>query len=316
MIRQSKKHRFLIIISILFGSLFLFMGGCYVVLRRATFAGDKVMYGKRISTLAHEIRQELLQQVNFEPVTFMTKDNLKIAGALIKHPQAQSNVLLCHGYRGGKEFMYGYLDMFPRSNILLFDFRAHGQSEGRMTSIGVLEYKDVIAAARFFKETTRSNQQKPLPLIILGLSMGGAALLKAAEVEPDLCDCIVVDSVFRSLHAAVAKVFGATTGLPNYPFFSIMSRMFNYCAGCDLASLNPVDCVKKITKPIFFIHSCNDSFIPPKHCVQLYANAEHKGSKIWIGPKCQHGWLHTYYPEVYKTKITKFLSKNVPNYIG
>lgn len=302
----------LLILGIAFG---IILGISYYTLYNLTTTKERLLYGNRIADLAQEIREELLKRSNFREVEFPSKDNLKLSGVLVLSPNPVANVVLCHGYQGSKEFMYGYLDLFANCNILLFDFRAHGKSEGTMTSIGVLESRDVIGAVRYLKETTQQlHPEKKIPFIILGVSMGGAAALKAAEIEPNLCDALIVDSVFCTLRTVMAQVFSLKTGLPHFPFFAVITRLFNYFLGCDLDTMSLIQSVQKITAPILFIHSCNDSFIEPKHCLTLYSHTSSERTKLWIGPKCQHGWLHTYYPEAYRKKVTRFLQKNVPGY--
>lgn len=309
---RSKIILPLVVLGIALGMVF---GISYYTLRNLTLKKEHLLYGNRIADLAQEIREELLKRDNFQEVEFFSKDNLKLSGVLVTSADPIANVVLCHGYQGSKEFMYGYLDLFPRCNILFFDFRAHGKSEGQLTSIGVLESHDVIGAVHYLQETmNKRHTDKKLPLIILGVSMGGAAALKAAELEPNLCDALIVDSIFCTLRTVMSQVFSLKTGLPHFPFFAVMTRLFNYFLGCDLDTMSLIQSVQKITNPIFFIHSCNDNFIEPKHCLTLYSHASSQHTKIWIGPKCQHGWLHTYYPDTYRKKVANFLTKNVQSY--
>ena len=305
------KYCYLVIATIIIFGISIFSIS-YYVLSKLTFARDSVFYGKSQSELAREIRDELLKRSDIAEVSFYSKDNIKLAGYFLGRENAQANLLLCHGYRGGKEFMYGYLDMFPKFNILMFDFRAHGQSEGKITSIGCHEYKDVIAAAHFLKDKTTSAGKKPLPLIIIGISMGGAASIKAAETDAGLCDALIIDSTYSDLKRTIIKTFSAKSGLPHYPFYPIVKTMLEYFGGCSLDIMNTSKAVRKIYKPILFIHSCNDNFTSPKNSLMLYENASSKYAKLWIGPKCRHGWLHSYYSELYKKKVTKFLAHALP----
>ena len=276
------------------------------------YASDNVYYGRKQSVLAQEIREELFKLNEIKNVKFKTVDNLTLSGIIIKRPKAKANLLLCHGYRSSKELMYGYIDLFPEFNMMLFDFRAHGQSEGKLISIGCHEFKDVSAAAAFMKKSVSGEDGKPLPFIALGISMGAASILKAVSVEPNLCDALIIDSTFSDLHKIMIKGFTIKSGLPYYPFFPIIRHFFENTADCKIGEMNPTKCVEKITKPILFIHSCNDNFISPKHGLRLY---EHAGlsryAKVWIGPKCRHGWLHSYYSDIYKKKVNAFLRKAI-----
>lgn len=303
-----KNNRFIVSMSFVFIVVVATLSVSYYTLSRFTFAGDRVIYGKRQSALAAEIRQELLKRNDVERITFRSADGFNLVGFFFKREQAKANLILSHGYRGSKEFMYGYIDIFSEYNIFMFDFRAHGESSGSVISLGCHEYKDVIAAGHLIKEkTSRGDDGKKLPLILLGISMGGAASLKATEVEPTLCDALIIDSTFSELKTMFSKGFSLRTGLPYYPFLPVIQTMFHHVADCDINHMSPLESVKKIHQPIFFIHSCNDAFIRPENSLQLYTVALNERTKLWIGPKCRHGWLHTYFTDLYTRKVFKFL---------
>jgi uncharacterized protein len=284
----------------------------YFALQNLILPTDTIFYtGERISEVAKRFRKELLRRKDLHVVNFKTSDGLKLFGHFIKRQNAKANLLVCHGFQGCKELFKDCIDLFSDYNILLFDFRAHGQSEGRFRTLGCLEYKDVLAAAQFLRANTKQNKMLPsqLPLVLLGVSMGGSTCLKALEYEPNLCDAIIVDSSFMSLHDAVYNAFSYKSNLPTYPFAPLIEKMVGFIAKCDIHKMRPIDSLQNIEKPIFFIHSCVDEVIPPTDSLQMYAAARSNSKKLWIGPKCRHCWLHKEYPEIYKAKIEKFLQQ-------
>jgi len=308
----SFKKKIIVSIVILTTITFVVLGFSYHVISMLLYASDNVYYGKKQSVLSQEIREELFKFNEIQNVKIKTVDNITLSGIIIKRPKAKANLLLCHGYRSSKELMYGYIDLFPDFNMMLFDFRAHGQSEGKLISIGCHEFKDVSASAEFMKTSLRAQDGTQLPLIALGISMGAASIIKAASLEPNICDALIIDSTFSDLHKIMIKGFSIKAGLPYYPFFPILRRIFESVADCKICEMNPAKCVEKITKPIFFIHSCNDNFISPKHGMRLYEHASlSRYAKIWIAPKCRHGWLHSYYSDIYKKKVNGFLRKAI-----
>lgn len=284
----------------------------YYTLMRMTTPSDRLLYGRKISDLAEEIRKKLLDKQHGEMVNIIAGDNIHLSGILLKRHQAHANIICCHGYQSRKEFMYGFADIFPRSNILLFDFRAHGDSEGSITSIGYHEAKDVSAATKYLQMESRKKNDGEIPTIILGISMGGAAALKAVEKDPTLCDVLIVDSTYSSLRHIIHHALSKNTLLPEFPFYSVMINLFHFFAQCNVDDMNTYESVKRIKQPLMLIHGCNDSFITPKNSLELYANSRSVILKLWIGPKCEHGWLSTYYPELYQKKITKFLKRALP----
>jgi uncharacterized protein len=310
------KYRYLLIrktgiiaLSLLMVATAAVVGISYFVLAKVTFAGDRIIYGKSLSALAQHIRGELLKRPDIMPVSFESEDQFKLSGFVIIRENPTANLVMCHGYKSSKELLYGLIDIFPDWNIIVFDFRAHGQSEGAITSMGFHESKDVVAATNFLKKHTSTVFQKKLPCVVLGISMGAAASLKAAENHPDLCDALIIDSTYARLNSVVFKAFSRRSHLPLYPFFPIIKLLFHHFASCNMLEMNPEESVRHIHKPIYFIHALNDSYISMNNVLKLYANAKDRHSKLWVAPECRHGWLHSYYPELYYRKVTKFLAQ-------
>ena len=288
------------------------IGVSYYAVHAIIHPSDYAMHGKHQSQVAREIRAELLKRQGYHAVSFLSQDGTPLSGILVLREKPTANLLVSHGFKGSKEFSYGLCTMFPDWNIFLYDFRAHGESGGHLTTIGVQEKFDVLAAAHFFKQITANKYGKKLPFIALGLSMGGAATLKASEIDSSLCDVLISDSAYANLSVMVRDVFTRYAGLPYYPFFPIANQIFNYLSNSTFDEMSPVKSVEKIKQPIFFIHSCSDKFIPPVNALQLYANASNKTSKLWIAPACRHGSLHIYHSERYKKRVTSFVYKHLP----
>ena len=310
MIKREKLRRILLFSTAgLFVAAAIVVGISYQVLAHLTFAGDRVIYGKRLSELTHEIRAELVKRPNLQAIRIPTTDNLTLAGFLVTQPQPTANIVLCHGYRSAKELLYAMLDIFPTWNTLMFDFRAHGDSDGTITSIGFHEHQDVISTVQFMRATALKNGTSHLPLIVLGISMGGAATLKATEMSPDLCNAIIVDSTYSRLSSTIFKAFSTKTHLPLYPFFPVIKYLFHALAGFDVHAMNPEECMAKIKQPVLIIHAVDDSYVSPRNALRLLASARNQHSKLWIAPSCRHAWLHSYYPELYHAKVMSFLRK-------
>ncbi|MFH1461538.1 MAG: alpha/beta fold hydrolase [bacterium] len=290
----------------------------FVVLIVSFFAFKKLVLpfdktlkgGKKLSIVASERRVKLLKREDLTPVFFNSKDGIKLSGYFINRKNPIGNVVLCHGYQSAKEFLGNIIDMLPEYNILLFDFRAHGKSEGRFRTIGYHEYKDLFAAVDFLKDKTKSKIfSSQLPLYIMGISMGGAVAIDATARRPDLCDGLVVDSAFSNLKDVIYNAFKAKSGLPKYPFVPILIKVVNFVTNSDIVSFSPLQSIKTVKQPVLFIHSCIDDIVNPSDTLEMYAKSSNENSKLWIAPVCRHARLHRKYPEIYQKKIRKFLNK-------
>lgn len=285
----------------------------YLAMQRLVFYCDRTLdNGEKLSAYAKRRREEILQNKNVQQVKIKTKDGLRLSGFFLKRKNAVANMLVCHGYQSCKERVADVFNMFENYNMLAFDFRTHGQSEGKFRTLGCHEYKDVLAAVEFFKGKTKQSHSfaKPLPLVIFGFSMGGSAALQAIKREPNLCDALIVDSSFADLPRVIYNTFTTLSGLPCFPFVNVIEKVVNFFAGCDVKKMCPLKSVKKMRQPVFFIHSCLDKIVQPSDSLVMYAHAQHEHSKLWIGPFCEHTLLRKYCYNRYKKKVDTFL-KNV-----
>jgi|SaaInlStandDraft_4_1057021.scaffolds.fasta_scaffold02042_2 uncharacterized protein len=286
----------LVVIAISFG-----------VVRKLVYANkERIYHGEKISLTSQNIHTQLLKEYNLEHVSFKTNDGVNLSGIIIKRDNPDKLVILCHGFLETKEFLHSHINLFPQSTILLFDFRAHGQSGGKLTTIGLQEYEDVTAASKFLKQ----RYGKSIPLVILGVSMGGAASLKATALDDSVCDAIIIDSAYSDLSKIIARQFTRQSGLPRNPFLYVIKKMFILFWGCDLDSMRPFEYVKRINKPLLFIHAKDDDHTPDENSVFLYSQAKRNGkSELWIGPNAIHGKLCDEHFALYKEKVDAFLKK-------
>lgn len=129
-----------------------------------------------------------------EDVWLQTEDGLRLHAWWFPSPQSRGTVIVCHGNKGN---MGGRLWMAEdflkwKLDVLLFDYRGYGHSEGRASAKGTRE--DVLAAYRFVIKTTGSLDQHPI--IGFGRSLGGAVVLQLAA-ERQLSG-LIVESTFTS----------------------------------------------------------------------------------------------------------------------
>src|SRR5690606_3183417 len=91
-------------------------------------------------------------------------------------------------------------------NVLSFDFRAHGQSSGQLTTFGDLESLDVLAAVRWLRDNKPQQAEK---IFGIGASMGAAALITAAadpSPEGRAIDAVVVFGTYARLDTLAAQI--------------------------------------------------------------------------------------------------------------
>jgi fermentation-respiration switch protein FrsA (DUF1100 family) len=225
----------------------------------------------------------------FQPVEFTATDGTKLSGWWLpaEHPNRRGDtVLICHGLASNKSNQlilsrgfvpYGY-------NVLIFDFRAHGQSGGQLTSFGDLERRDVLGAIHWLRENHQSQSRH---IYGVGASMGAAALIAAAadpSPEGKAIDAIAAygtyDSIREELRFIAADRFVA-------PLRWVVEQfglgMASAQVGADLRNFSPVTLVQELwPRPIMVIHGVNDEIISFDRGRALFNSAQQPKARIWI----------------------------------
>lgn len=202
-----------------------------------------------------------------------------------------------------------YARMFERLgfNAVVYDHRRHGDSEGKTTSYGHYEKFDLQAMVQAVRETIGNDAL----LGIHGESMGAATtILYAGSLESN-ADFYISDCAFSNFPDLLTSIFKDSL-IPKYtiPFANVFLRLRD---GYSLSEVNPLKAVIDIEKPVLFIHSAPDTFIPADMSKQLYEAK--KGSKMLkIFEKGAHAKSFNESPLEYEQTVAKFLHDYVPQY--
>src|SRR5260221_12006084 len=122
--------------------------------------------------------------LDFEEISFISRDHIKIVGWWIPAPDAVGTIVVCSGQNGS---MDGDTKQIPPLheagfNVLMFDFRAHGRSEGDCVTIGMYEKEDLLGALDYLGDV-----RGIMRVGVLGFSMGAAVALITAALSDRNC---------------------------------------------------------------------------------------------------------------------------------
>src|SRR5579859_2547920 len=131
------------VIVLLILSIFSFIISCIIFhkhLARPTYSPMKLEYINR--------GRNYFESLNAQEVVFNAQDGIRLSGVLVPNEQAKRIVIICHGFQASKEMMSDCVQaLYDNETIFfLFDFRAHGSSQGSYISLAYHEKKDLYAA--------------------------------------------------------------------------------------------------------------------------------------------------------------------------
>jgi uncharacterized protein len=251
-------------------------------------------------------------KADYEDVVFTSGDGVALKGWIVKPPRPHPTspaIIICHGVGANKsDFTDLAADLSRRGYaVLLFDFRAHGESGGSRTSLGYHEQKDVVSALNFLRGRSEIDSKR---LGIYGFSMGGAtAILAAAKTKA--FSAVVADSAFTSLKD---QARGAITGfyhLPAFPFLPLAVLGYELYFQTSIDAVSPVTAIAGLSPiPILIIAGEGDKLIPADNGRRLYAAAK-EPKELWIIPHAEHGGTLAAAGSEYEKRVGEFFDRNL-----
>lgn len=245
-----------------------------------------------------------------EEISFSTEDGLTLRGWLIPAPApARGTIIFCHGHSGSMDGDLHYAPAFHQHgyNVLMFDFRAHGRSEGEHVSMGFHERKDVLAAIRFLEGRGICE------VGLLGFSMGGAVAIITAPLSPAV-KAVVADSAFATLDTTVTgglRLKGIPEPIPRW-VGRLAVKIADLMLACRLEDAYPIRWVSQVApRGLFIIHGEEDIYVPARDARRLYERAG-EPKEFWLVPGAGHREIDRTAPEEYLARILAFFDRFFP----
>ncbi len=248
--------------------------------------------------------------LEYTDVSFLSEeDGLTLKGWHIKAAEeSEEIIILVHGTDGNRATKkknypavikgiveHGY-------DMLTFDLRGHGESEGNRISAGYYEVRDLAGAVKYAKSLGYKE------IGVLGFSMGAVTAIRTAAVNTDI-NAVVTDSCVAHLEGIIAPEFSKRTRFPEF-FFPPLMWMVKIIYGIDFMAIRPVDSVVSIApRPILFIHGELDQMIPYEHASMLMEASDNPDNELWIVPGVGHTETLVKMPEEYINRVTGFFDK-------
>ena len=255
--------------------------------------------------LCRENINRLLNTPN-ERVSVVSRDGLKLSGYYVRGREGAPVMLCFHGHRSSwqRDFSGIAPILFDHGfNVIFVDQRSHGESEGELVSLGVLEKYDVLAWARYASERFGEESK----IVLVGVSMGGASVLGATGLDLPKNVCAVIsDSAFSS--ALEEAVYVGCKGGRMSPVISSITRLSARVYGFKLTEFTPKDALKECELPILLLHSREDALVPYYMAEELFASAKRATLVAFDkGPHVCEGLLE---PERYRRAYDNFFLEN------
>jgi len=246
--------------------------------------------------------------LEYVDVSFPSRDGLILRGWWLEGGDDNPIIAVVHGSEGNRahpaERMLGIVkDLVSYGyNVLMFDMRGHGESDGKHISAGYYERNDLLGAIDYIRQCSIESK-----IGVLGFSMGAAASLMAAP-ESEEIDAVVADSAYADIVSIIESEFSKRSNLPKF-FIPIILSIAKKIYEIDFTAIKPEEAVREIPVPVFIIHGEQDDTVPVQHAYRLKEASQNPDSKLWIVPEAQHANSYLVRPAEYKERVISFFDE-------
>ena len=238
-----------------------------------------------------------------ETVRFQATDGVPLEGWTIPAGPDRPWIVLCHGVGANRADLLQVAAGLheARFNLLLFDFRGHGGSHGRITSFGWREQRDLEGALVFLGQ----QLDAPTEIGLYGISMGGAVGLMVAARD-DRIGAVAVDSPYTTLEETLGHHLTLLYPIPKFPFLWFILATYRLRFGVWPRQVSPLESVAGLdSRPLLLIHGAQDPRMPVEGTEQLFERAG-KPKEIWIVEGAGHLEGSSVNPRGYRARLADF----------
>ncbi len=168
------------------------------------------------------------------------------------------------------------------ANVLVFDYRGHGELAGTPVTLGYHEVDDLRAAI------DEAHGRTPgLPLGVIGYSMGASIAIMAAAHD-ERVRAIVADSPFATQRSAVSRAVRRVIHVPDDLLLDAVDLLLGVVGGYHFNDVEPLRDVGELApRPLFLIHGTADTVTDP-HDSELLYEAAGDPKDLWLAPGVAH----------------------------
>ena len=246
----------------------------------------------------------------FESVRFLSSSGLNLSGWFVPPPvgaETRAVIVLCHGYPMNREEMLPYAEILHHVGyaVLLFDFRAMGESEGDLSSIGHYEVEDLIGALDYLESRPDTAT---IPIGALGLSLGAAVALMAAAQDTRI-RAVVAEAAYPTLHKALDARFRVVMGPLGPQVARQVLRWAKRWVAVEASEVSPLAALETLgTRPVLLIQGKRDLLVNWRDTVKMYEAAQ-EPRELWLLERSGHSRCLRDEPEKYAQRMISFFEK-------
>ena len=219
--------------------------------------------------------------------------------------EAKGTMIFSHGVTVSHITSIKYMRIFYEEgyHCLIYDHRRHGNSGGKFTSYGYYEKYDMQTVVDWLEERKGFHGK----LGIHGESMGAAITILYAGMDGK-ADFYIADCPYSTILDQLLYRMRVEYNIKLEIVMRVVGLVVRLRAGFRLTDANCLEAVKKVTKPILFIHGSEDDYVTPDMSVKMH-EAKPEPKELYLVPKSAHAKALATDPDKYRKIVFDFIKR-------
>lgn len=238
----------------------------------------------------------------YERVQLHTQGNNNIEGWYMPVDSSKGTVIIFHALGSNKSYFLdeAYEFRYFGFNILLIDLRAHGESSGNTTTLGVRESEEVKLAYDYISQKGEKN------IILYGTSLGAVVIAKSIYDYGITPSRIILETPFMSLRTHL-RGRARILGFPEEPFATLVTFWSGVERGFNGFKHNTCRYAKKINCPVLLQYGALDKLVTSTETNSIFRDLASSHKKLVIYQNAEHESLLRKDPDKWRNEVGEFL---------
>ena len=244
-----------------------------------------------------------------ENITIETFDGLHLScWFVLQKKNSRGTILYLHGVGDCKIAGVPFAKCLYNKgfNVILYDSREHGESEGYFCTYGFYEKHDVSAVVNYLQSRKDIKLGK---IGIFGTSMGAAVAIQAAAIDRRIT-AIVSEASYTNLRTVFVDYQKRIIKLPWHFLRNIALTQSQKMANFKARLVSPLEDIKRVHIPLLITHGKNDSFIKSDYSKLLY-DAANEPKQLLIIEGAGHNDVWEVGGAAYENSVTSFFEEHL-----
>ena len=214
----------------------------------------KTEYSKPYATEMIKTREELLTS-SYELKEITSFDGLKLTGYYFNN-DSDKTIIMFHGFHTTAFNNFGYQTRYflaHKYNVLVVNQRSHVGSEGKYSTYGQKESKDVLSWVNFVEQDNNIKD-----IYLYGISMGATSIAFASEyLTNSKVKFLILEGIFSSVDELTNHIV-KSQHIPTFFFKHSIRLLSHLVTGIKWNDKRTMDALKNNLIPTIFVHGTKD----------------------------------------------------------